>query len=72
MVTMATRMAQDIKIVLNAADKRYLTVAAPTVDQRIDALKGGQMTVQFSRLTQRPMDDVPKMRIIHVEGTINP
>jgi hypothetical protein len=71
MVTMVERFGRDIKITLDATNRRFLTVAAPTIDQRVDALRAGQMAIQLSRLTQRPTEDVPKMRIVHVGGKLN-
>lgn len=68
-VTLAQELGNAVKIVLNAVDRRYMVVRNPILNLQADALKVGQITVALSRLTSRPVEEVPY--IMSVEGSGN-
>lgn len=61
-------LGSAIKVPLDLATRRYLTVVAPTADFRMDALTSGQISVTLSRLTARPTQDAPLMMKVYSRG----
>lgn len=62
-------LCSDIKIPLDIADRRYLTVGSPVSDIKPDALTVAHVRVDLSRVTLRPTEEVPF--IMSVEGSGN-
>ncbi|MFZ5688674.1 MAG: DUF3168 domain-containing protein [Bacillota bacterium] len=62
-------LVRDIKIPLDEANKRYLTVLDAQAKIRPESLVTGQVTVKLSRKTTRPTEEVPLMMKVHVEGS---
>lgn len=58
-------LENDIKIVLDAADKRYLTVNEPVAKLGADAITTAQVNVTLRRNTSRPMAEAPLMTAVH-------
>ncbi len=63
-------LASDIKIVLDAVNRRYLTVHEPAADLRTDAITAGQISVTLSRITNRPELEAPLIGAVHVRDDI--
>lgn len=61
-------LTQDIKIPLNLASKRYMTVVEPRVDYRLDALTRGQISVTLTRMIMRSFEDIPLMQKVEAVG----
>ncbi|MCD9020498.1 hypothetical protein [Cohnella silvisoli] len=55
----------SIKIPLEIANRRYLTVLNPVVDLKGDAMLDGQISITLSRRNQRLTENSPTMRKIH-------
>lgn len=68
--TIVQGLASAIKIVLDAVNRRYLTVIDPASDDRLDALTGGQISVTLSRITARPEEEAPLIAAVHVRDDI--
>lgn len=64
------QLANSIKIPLNLADRRYMTVRDSIVDLEVDALNGGQVKVILSRKTARPSEEGPVMRQVFTRGKL--
>jgi hypothetical protein len=64
------QLTSDIKLVLDADDKRYLTVEEPTVNYQANPVNKGQIAVFLSRMTKRPTEEAPLMMAIHDTGTV--
>lgn len=69
-LTVVQELGNAIKLPLDAANKRYLTVNSPGVDYRADALTAGQVSVTLSRLTNRPAVEAPLITAVHNTGLI--
>lgn len=69
-LTMVQELGNAIKLPLDTANKRYLTVNNPAVDYRTDALTAGQISVTLSRLTNRPAEEAPLIMAVHNTGFI--
>jgi len=61
-------LTQAIKIPLDPANKRYMTVAEPRGDYRVDALIRGQILVTLTRVTMRPFEEAPLMQKVEATG----
>ncbi|HOV80760.1 MAG TPA: hypothetical protein PK728_11765 [Bacillota bacterium] len=70
-LTVIQELGNAIKLPLDTANKRYLTVNNPAVDYRADALTAGQVSVILSRLTNRPAAEVPLLMETYGRGTLN-
>jgi hypothetical protein len=51
-------LVTTIKVPLNLADRRYMTVDDVKGDYQADALTAGQVKAELSRMTMRPFDEV--------------
>lgn len=60
-VSIAEGLVSAIKVPLNLADRRYMTVDDANGDYQADALTAGQIRVELSRITMRPFEDAPLM-----------
>jgi hypothetical protein len=65
------RLISDLKIPLNLADKRYLTIESIDEDREADMLSKGQLTVKFSRRKMIQINNGPAIEKIHSRGTLN-
>jgi hypothetical protein len=70
-LTIIQELEYAIKIPLDIANKRYMTVNKPAVDYRVNAITAGQITVTLSRFTNRPSEEVPLMQHVYNTGNIN-
>lgn len=70
-VTLAQELGKAVKIVLDAVDKRYLTVITPALNLQADALSAGQLSVVLSRNTSRPIEEIPYIMQIEGRGTLS-
>ncbi len=69
-LTVVQELGNAIKLPLDTANKRYLTVNNPAVDYRADALTAGQVSVTLSRLTNRPAEEAPLMQKVYSTGQV--
>jgi hypothetical protein len=69
-LTIVQELHSAIKIPLDIANRRYLTVHDPIGDYRSDALTAGQMSVTLSRFTNRPVEEAPLIAEVHGKGSI--
>jgi hypothetical protein len=65
------KLISDLKIPLDLADRRYLTVESINEDREADMLSKGQLTVKFSRLKMREIKSGPTINSIHSRGTLS-
>ena len=63
-------LGDTIKIPLNPAERRYMTVIDPRADLQANAITGGQITVTLSRRTNRPTEEGPLISSIHQTGDL--
>lgn len=63
-------LTQDIKILLDTAASKYMTVVEPRGDYHINALTRGQITVTLTRTTMRPLEEAPLITAVHNSGLI--
>jgi len=63
-------LSTAVKIPLDPADRRYLTVAAPTADWTRDALTEGQLSVTLSRKLERNADYGTLLREVRFQSRI--
>ncbi len=70
-LTVAQKLGEVVKLELDAANRRYLTVNSPAVNYRADALTAGQVSVVLSRMTARPIDEAPLIAGVHYTETIS-
>jgi len=61
-------LIQAIKVPLDLANKKYMTVVEPRGDYRMDALTRGQISVMLTRVTMRPFEEAPLMQKIEAAG----
>ncbi|MBE3576881.1 MAG: hypothetical protein IMX00_04245 [Limnochordales bacterium] len=64
----AQGLGQVIKLPLDPVQRLYLTVEDVRADYRSDALTGGQLSVQLSRMTNRPFDEIPYIQRVYSQG----
>ncbi len=69
-LTVVQELGNAIKLPLDTANKRYLTVNNPAVDYRAEALTAGQVSVTLSRLTNRPAEEAPLMQKVYSTGQV--
>ncbi len=69
-VMIAQQLCSAVKILLDSADKRYLTVSCPRADCEADAFNTGQLSVTLKRLTNRPVENAPLISAVHNKGNI--
>lgn len=69
-LTVVQELGNAIKLPLDIAEKRYLTVNNPAVDYRTDALTAGQLSVTLSRMTNRPAEEAPLMQRVYSTGQV--
>lgn len=62
------RLINDLKIPLDLADKRYLTVESIEEDREADMFSKGQLTVKLFRRKTRKINDGPTINKIHGRG----
>jgi len=67
---LAERLQRAVKIPLDLADRRYLTVISPRAALSSDAISTGQLAVTLSRRTLRPSEDVPLMNQIGIQSNM--
>lgn len=70
-LTVTQELENAIKIPLDLANKKYMTVNKPAIDYRVNAITAGQITVTLSRFTRRPAEDAPIIAGVHNSGFIN-
>lgn len=61
-----TGLRRDIKIPLDLADHRYMTVNEPRVNYQANALTGGQVSVTLSRFANKPLEEVSVMKHVYI------
>jgi hypothetical protein len=59
-----------VKLPLDIADRRYMTIGDKRADLKADALRAGQITLELYRTTLRPRDEVPLMAAVHSNGGV--
>lgn len=64
-------LGNAIKIPLNRAERRYMTVSLPQVDFYADAMRTGQILLYLNRKTARPIEEVPLMAKVGIDGKVN-
>ena len=64
------QLGSAVKIPLNPAERRYLTVIDPRADLQANAITGGQITVTLSRRTNRPTEEAPLIQKVNQYGNI--
>lgn len=69
-LTIAQELENAIKIPLDLANKKYMTVNKPAVDYRVNAITTGQISVTLSRLTNRPVEDVQTVQHVYNAGNL--
>lgn len=65
------RLITDMKIPLDLADRRYLTIQSINEDREADMLSKGQLTVKFFRRKMVQINDGPTINKIHSRGNLN-
>ena len=65
------KLVSDLKIPLNLADKRYLTIESISEDREADMLSKGQLTVKFFRRKMREINNGPVINSIHGRGSLS-
>lgn len=65
-------MRSAIKLLLDAANKRYMMVASAAADLKANALTAGQISLTLSRLTVRPETEAPLMAGVHHADNLKP
>ena len=63
-------LTNEIKIPLDIVAKKYLTINNPRANFKVDGLNQGQITLELSRNTSRPKEDVPVMMKVESIGTL--
>jgi len=64
-------LISDLKIPLDLADKRYLTIESISEDREADMLSKGQLTVKFFRRKMVQMKEGPTIDKIHSRGKLS-
>lgn len=64
-------LGSNVKIVLDAVNRRYLTVNEPAADIRADALTAAQVSIVLTRSTNRPTEEIPYIMQIEGSGTLS-
>ncbi|QXE19538.1 hypothetical protein [Clostridium sp. 001] len=67
--TIENQLIQDLKIPLNLADRRYLTISSIREDREADPLTVGQLSVDFFRL-ENIKHNAPTMEKIYGRGSM--
>lgn len=65
------KLISDLKIPLDLADRRYLTIESISEDREADMLSKGQLTVKFFRRKMREINNGPVVNSIHGRGTLS-
>ena len=63
-------LGSAIKVPLNQADRRYMTVIDPRADLQSNAITGGQITVTLQRKTTRPTEEAPLIQKVYISPNI--
>lgn len=69
-VMLARQLGGAVKILLDGADRRYLTVGRPRVEYEADAFNTGQLSVTLRQLASRAGDEAPLISAVHNKGTM--
>jgi hypothetical protein len=64
-------LAAAIKIPYDPSDRQYMTVTEPRANNEADSVTEGQITVNFSRRTARPVEESVVMRSVSFKSTMN-
>ncbi|KAI3346241.1 hypothetical protein FDB30_04210 [Clostridium botulinum] len=64
------KLVTDLKIPLDLADRRYLTIESIEEDREADMLSKGQLTVKFSRRKMIERKEIPKINKIYGSGIL--
>ena len=64
------QLGSAIKVSLNLADRRYMTVIDQRADLQANAITGGQITVTLYRRTNRPTEEGPLIMGVHKTGQL--
>lgn len=64
-------LVSDLKIALDLADRRYLTIESINEDREADMLSKGQLTVKFFRRKMREINQGPVVNSIHSRGSLS-
>lgn len=65
------RLVSDLKIPLDLADRRYLTLESIEEDREADMLSKGQLTVKFFRRRMIQINESPTINKINSRGNLN-
>lgn len=65
------KLISDLKIPLDLADRRYLTIESINEDREADMFSKGQLTVKFFRRKMREINNGPTINVIHGRGTLS-
>ena len=63
-------IGQDIKIVTDSANRRYITVKSVEGNYQSDSITQGQITIDFFKLTAKPAEEVVLMKEVIIEGIL--
>lgn len=64
------KLISDLKIPLDLADRRYLTIESIDEDREADMLSKGQLTVKFFRRRMIQINEVPAINRINSRGSL--
>lgn len=64
------RMQTEIKLPLDMANRRFMTVVNPKADMTADPVTRGQISVTLTRRTARPTEEAPLMRMISTKSEV--
>lgn len=70
-VTLTQELGKTVKVVLDAANRRYMTVKTPALNLQADALSTGQLSVLLSRNTNRPTEAIPYIMKVQGSGSLS-
>jgi len=65
------KLVSDLKIPLDLADRRYLTIESINEDREADMLSKGQLTVKFFRRKMREINNGPTINKISSRGSLS-
>jgi|AGTN01.2.fsa_nt_gi hypothetical protein len=66
----ARELGSAVKILLDPADRRYLTVGRPRVECEADAFNTGQLSVTLRGFANRTGEGAPLISAVHNKGSL--
>ncbi len=68
--SMVEAIGRDVKIVTDTINRRYITAKSVDGDYQADAITRGQITIDFSKITLKPMEEVVLMEEVNITGKL--